>query len=75
MIETDGSIYNDRGYTMVNITTIIEPLTCDLIHMIRLLGYSPTLSRSKEKCSTKYVVRVTKKSEDFLAAISLVNKK
>jgi hypothetical protein len=56
LIETDGSIYWDRGYKMVIFTSIIECLAKSVERAIRQLGFIPRLYRI-EKQNSKYGYR------------------
>jgi DNA-binding transcriptional regulator WhiA len=70
---TDGSIYKDRGYLMANFTTIIQPLIEDVNQMILSLGYlshSYTAQPTRHREHTKYVVRISKNTAQFLDTIS-----
>jgi len=49
LIQTDGSIYQDRGYMMINFTNIIKPLAKNVESMIKKLGYTPHLYQSMQK--------------------------
>jgi LAGLIDADG-like domain len=72
LLQTDGSIYNDRGYTMVNFTNLIKPLIDDVYKMITTLTYEPHLYSSiQPNGNIKYVVRVSKNVSHFIAEIKL----
>ena len=43
LVQTDGSIYKDRGYTMVNFTTIIENLALTYFESLQKLRYQPQI--------------------------------
>jgi hypothetical protein len=49
LIETDGSIYMDRKYRMVNFVTIIPTLANDVIELILNIGFKPNIQTLKEK--------------------------
>jgi DNA-binding transcriptional regulator WhiA len=71
LIETDGSIYNDRGYKMMMFVTIIPKLAIEVAEMIASLGFFPHLyaiNDKKEKYNKKtlYHVRLSKNVEKFL---------
>jgi hypothetical protein len=51
LIETDGSIYYDRGYKMVIFTTIISDLAKDFYEMVVSLGFNPHLYKIKRQKS------------------------
>lgn len=72
LLQTDGSIYNDRGYTMVNFTNLIKPLIDDVYKMITTLAYQPHLySAIQPNGNIKYVVRVSKNVSSFISEIKL----
>lgn len=68
LFETDGSIYNDRGYTMINFTTIIKDLADDVMNGIIFLGFTPRLYIIKERHAkhTRYTIRISKRVKDFI---------
>lgn len=75
LIVTDGSIYKDRGYLMVNFATNIKLLADDVVNMINEIGFKPTISSTQQPSGKpKYTVRVSKNSKEFLKEIKL-NKK
>lgn len=49
LIETDGSIYLDRGYKMMMFSTIIPKLAADAIEIIKSLGFHPRLYKIKHQ--------------------------
>lgn len=72
LIQTDGSIYFDRGYKMINFTNVTEILTDDVYQMIRKLGYTPHKYTTKQKTGNyKYTIRLSKSVEDFIQEINL----
>ena len=73
LIETDGSIYFDRGYKMMMFTTIIPKLAKDVYEMIISLGFSPHLykiegGKNIYKFNQKilYHIRLSKNVSEFL---------
>ena len=72
LIETDGSIYYDRGYKMVIFSNIVESLATDVYESFKLLGFKPHFYKIKQGVeynhaySHKYQVRLSKNSEQFL---------
>lgn len=73
LFQTDGSIYHDRGYTMVNFTNLIKPLTDDVERMITALNYKPHVYSSlQSNGKSKFVVRVSKDVSSFISEIGLV---
>jgi len=70
LIETDGSIYKDRGYPMVNFTSIIEGLAMEVKDLIELLGFGPKLYKLKPRIGYNkypfYHIRLSKDVQKFL---------
>ena len=54
LIQTDGSIYSDRGYSMVNFTTTISVLAETTVTAIQSLGYKPNVQIFESKHKTRY---------------------
>jgi hypothetical protein len=72
LIQTDGSIYTDRKYLMVNFTNLIKPLIDDVYHMIEVLQFKPKIYQSKQKNGNiKYVVRASSDVQRFITEINL----
>lgn len=74
LFETDGCIYYDRGYKMANFVTIIPELACDVVQMIKDLGFQPkkyTIKSKTETRQTRYNIRISKDVDDFIKAIKL----
>ena len=72
LIQTDGSIYKDRGYMMVNFTNNTLPLANDVKYMMEALGYTPRIYKAKQKSiHPKYTVRLSKRVTDFIPQINL----
>ncbi|MEK7612137.1 MAG: LAGLIDADG family homing endonuclease [Patescibacteria group bacterium] len=72
LIETDGSIYYDRSYKMVNFVTIIPQLAKDVLEMITKLGFQPYLYKKIETTKkSKYTIRISKNVEEFIAKIGI----
>ena len=76
LIETDGSIYFDRGYKMIMFTTIIPELAKDAYNSIISLGFKPHLYKIKRKANkynfnqkTVYRVRLSKNVSEFLKIV------
>ncbi|MFC1733724.1 LAGLIDADG family homing endonuclease, partial [candidate division KSB1 bacterium] len=58
LLQTDGSIYVDRGYKMINFTNNIESLSQSVFQMMQELGYMPRIYNIKSpNRNLKYVVR------------------
>ncbi|MBI2048038.1 MAG: hypothetical protein HYT27_02770, partial [Parcubacteria group bacterium] len=74
LIETDGSIYNDRGYTMVIFSTIIPKLAKNIKDIMFSLGFRPMFYKIKQNKTIsgsrfKYQVRLSRNVEEFLDLI------
>lgn len=70
LFETDGSVYLDRGYKMVNFVTIIPQIASDVAEMIDMIGFKSNTqileSVGKRSKKTKYTIRVTREANDFI---------
>ena len=71
LLQTDGSIYKDRGYTMINFCNNVHPLASDVYQMIQGLGYRPTITETPAKQRTKYTVRLARDVEEFIGDLNL----
>jgi len=74
LFETDGSIYKDRGYIMSGFVTIIPELACDVIQMIKDIGFQPrkyTIKANTETRKTRYNIRISKDVDNFIKTIKL----
>jgi DNA-binding transcriptional regulator WhiA len=73
LIETDGSIYKDRGYKMVMFVSIIHALASQVNDIITNLGFKPRLylihPRTKFKSQPVYHVRLSKNVQNFLELV------
>ena len=76
LLETDGSIYNDRGYRMVMFTTAIPKLARDVYDIIKSLGFTSHIYKIDRKNNSYnfkqkpiYHIRVSKNVERFLNLI------
>ena len=74
LIETDGSIYYDRGYKMVNFITTIPRLAQAVLAMISKLGFEAHLYTFYGKSKTKYTVRVSKNVLTFINTLDLIKR-
>ncbi len=71
LIETDGSIYSDRGYIMINFVTIIPELAEEVLKMITRLKFKANLYRVKTKNADKYTIRLSKRTREFIKILKL----
>jgi len=72
LFETDGSIYMDRKYKMVNFVTIIPSLANDVIEMINFVGFRPNiqiLESSNRKI--KHTIRISRNAERFIELVNI----
>lgn len=76
LVETDGCIYVDRGYCMVQFVSIIENLAVDYFAMLQNLGFAPrfyTLGNLHSKYGynyqTLYHIRLAKDTARFIDLI------
>ncbi len=67
LLQTDGSIYEDRGYKMINFTNNIIYLAQDVKTMFVRLGYEARMYKTNQKSGrAKYTVRLAKNVDHFL---------
>lgn len=76
LLETDGSIYSDRGYKMVIFSTLNKQLAKDVFLLFHSLGYSPHLYKIKQKqnrygIGCKYHVRLSKNVDSFIKIVGI----
>ena len=72
LIETDGSVYLDRGYPMVIFSSVIEGLAQQFHLMTRNLGFRPRLYKvrqSRESATFKYHVRLSRDVPEFVRLV------
>jgi hypothetical protein len=78
LIETDGSIYTDRGYKMVMFVSVIPRLAEDVQRLITFLGFASRIYRlDKSRLATRkmfniqhlYHVRLSKDVHRFLELV------
>jgi hypothetical protein len=72
LFETDGSVYKDRNYTMVNFVTIIPGLANDVVGMIKSLGFIPNIQTYLQKSgTTKYTIRISRNASGFIKVVGI----
>jgi DNA-binding transcriptional regulator WhiA len=72
LIQTDGCIYVDRGYQMVNFTNNIELLWLDVRKMVEALGFKPNVLKIvNDHGNFKYTVRVSRDAKRFVRVLRL----
>lgn len=70
LLQTDGSIYYDRNYLMINFVNTASNLSSDVFEMIKNLGHAPNLQKLKQKNGKiKYTVRIAKNTQKFIKKI------
>ena len=72
LLQTDGSIYFDRGYQMINFTNNVKVLAKDVMQMLIMLGFQPRLSTTANPSgTTKYTVRVARNPDELIRKLKL----
>jgi len=72
LIETDGSVYKDRGYLTVNFVTIIPELAKDVMEMMVALGFKPNVQTHKpQNGAVKHTIRVSRKSDKLIEILGV----
>lgn len=72
LFETDGSVYTDRKYKMVNFVTIIPSLANDVVHMIEKIGFKPNMQILKQaNGKTKHTIRIFRNVENFIMLVDI----
>ena len=70
LFQTDGSVYKDRKYLMVNFVNISPSLASDVFESVEKLGYSPNIQRLKQpNGKIKHTIRISKDTEKFIKDI------
>ena len=71
LLQTDGCIYKDRGYQMVNFVNYVEPLARDVEVILKEFGFRPTFSRLPVRNHFKYTVRVARDTHKLIKTLHL----
>jgi DNA-binding transcriptional regulator WhiA len=75
LIETDGSVYYDRNYLMINFVTVIPTLANDFSLLIKKLDFVCNTQVTQPKIGLpKYTIRVTRQAEEFVKLIGVDKK-
>ncbi len=74
IVQTDGSIYLDRGYKMVNIVSNIPSLAESIVTAINKIGYKPNVQTRMDPKTKKHTIRISKNTEEFIADIGVWKK-
>ncbi len=71
LIQTDGSIYRDRGYLMINFTNNCFALADDVYKMLQTIGFRPTFTTTAVARNKKYTVRIARQSDELIKRLRL----
>ncbi len=74
LFQTDGSIYFDRGYKMVNFTSVCLTLIKDAKEILKNIGFEVKIRKVIHKGKIKYVIRISKNVDKFIHDIKLWKK-
>lgn len=74
LVQTDGSIYNDRGYLMVNIVSNIPSLAESIIFAISSIGYKSNVQLHDDLRTKKYTIRISKNTQKFVSDLKVWKK-
>lgn len=75
LFQTDGCIYNDRGYLMVNFVSYIPSLAKDVCSALQKIGYIPNLQKLQmPNGKIKHTIRISRNAEEFIKDINLWKK-
>jgi len=75
LIISDGSIYKDRGYLMVNVCSNIEPLAKDILKLGTNVGFTGRLTSTNQPSGKqKNTIRFAKNTRELLRALNLKEK-
>jgi len=66
LLETDGSVYYDRGYCMANFVTIIPTLSNDIKELIEKIGFTANKYSIAGKNHPRFNIRISKNTKKFL---------
>jgi len=71
LFETDGSVYFDRKYKMVNFVTIIPKLAEDVMKMITKIGFKANMQLRYEHKNIKHTIRISKNTKKFIELVNI----
>jgi DNA-binding transcriptional regulator WhiA len=75
LILSDGSIYFDRKYVMVNVCTNIEPLAKDILELAIIIGFEGNLYITNQPSGKpKFTIRFTRDTERMLKRLHIKQK-
>lgn len=71
LLETDGSIYDDRGYGMVMFSNACPELARDTYDLMKSLGFGPRMYRIERRSPQNpiYHVRLSRRVSEFLLLV------
>ena len=71
LLQTDGSIYFDRGYLMLNFVNTNKTLANDVAQSMITLGYKPNIQTFRqENGKLKYTIRLSRDTKNFISEIN-----
>lgn len=70
LFQTDGSLYFDREYKMINFTSACNTLIYDVNEILNSLGFDVKARKVTERGKIKYIIRISKKVENFIKTIN-----
>ena len=75
LIETDGSIYYDRKYLMINFVTVVPSLANDFSSLVKELGFICNTQITQPKIGLpKHTIRISRRSDSFVKSIGVDKK-
>lgn len=74
LFESDGSIYFDRKYLMINYVSYNVEIVNYLFIQIKKIKFSPTISKFREKNGIKYTLRISKNTKEFIKYFNIIKK-
>lgn len=75
LIQTDGCMYMDRGYPMVNFTNNTYELAQDVRSLMENIGFIPSFMKVKiGNDRYKYTVRIARNTNEFTETLQLYKK-
>ncbi len=69
LLESDGSIYQDRNYTMINFVNYNKDIALSCKKAFVGLGFEPRIYKVSENGKNKYTVRLSKRVAEFLKKV------
>lgn len=70
LLQTDGSLYDDRGYPMINFVNTCKNLAHDALFMMQCLGYALNMQKLKQSNKKiKHTIRLSKNVRRFVNEI------